>query len=166
VAAPGDELRLRGAAGTPASARELGRLPFELDRYVALEPRLVSAHWTEEPPGPRVGACAKVVADIPFTIAFVRRLVGTQEATMTITTWDPPHRAAVAVETRHFVGRAEIEVSDRDQGSEVRVNGIARARSRRVNLALRPIAPLLERLATRSIERGIQRAAAVALAAG
>jgi hypothetical protein len=153
------DIRLKATVQTRASPAALAELPFDFDRYVEVEPRLRSARWLDGH-GPHLGARAEVVADIPYRVPLVRLVFGAPEAVATITTWDPPRRVAVSFEARRFFGSSEIEIEACDNGAQVVIDGAATPRAQMGTRILRPVKPVIERLATRALERGIRRAAA------
>jgi hypothetical protein len=152
-------VRFHAVVPTQARAEELAALPLDLERYVAAEPRLTSARWIAHH-GPEVGARAEVVADIPFTVQTVRRLIGRQRVTATLVDWLPGHRIAADFDGGAIRGWAHVEVEQAGETSVVRVDGALEPKRASVRLALRPLNPGLAFLATRAIERGVARAAA------
>jgi polyketide cyclase/dehydrase/lipid transport protein len=142
-----------------ACAEELAALPLDFERYVAAEPRLTSARWITQN-GPEVGARAEVVADIPFTVQAVRRLIGRQCVTATLIDWRPGHSLAADFEGASIRGWTHVEVEQAGEVSVVRVDGAVEPKRAPVRVALRPLHPALAFLATRAIERGVARAAA------
>jgi hypothetical protein len=152
-------IRLHATVAAPVSAEELARLPFDFERYVAAEPRLRSARWLHgDDPG--VGAEAEVLAEIPFTVPLVGRLLGAPEAHVTVTAWDPPRASGVDFSGRHFTGNATVTLTAVTGGCVVEIDGTITARSRAAAALLRPLTPLLEHRATQALERGVTRAVA------
>jgi hypothetical protein len=149
---------LHAIVETTAPADELAALPFDFDRYVVAEPRLRSARWLDGG-GPHVGARAEIVAVIPYTVPLIGRVLGAPEAVATVTEWAPPRGLAASFEGKRFAGLVGVGLEPFGSGSRVTVDGVVAARSRYAGLALRPLTPLLAALATRAIERGVQRAA-------
>jgi hypothetical protein len=156
---PDAGVRLHAIVRTDVPAEQLARLPFDFERYVEIEPRLRSARWLT-PGGPQVGARAEIVAEIPFTLPLLHRVFGAPEVIATVAEWAPPGRTAAWFEGRRFTGEAGISLSECIGGSDVTIEGHVEARALLGRLALRPLRPLVERLAARAIERGVHRAAA------
>lgn len=152
-------VRLHAAVAVDVPAARLATLPYDFEHYVEVEPRLRSARWLT-PGGPRVGARAEVIAEIPYTLPVLGRLFGPAEAIATVTEWSPPDRTAVRFEGRRFTGEAGVTLRERQNGSEVQIEGGVRPRARLARAALRTLSPVVERLATRAIRRGVHRAAA------
>lgn len=154
-------VRLHARVVAAADREALATLPFDFERYVEVEPRLRSAQWLT-PGGPGVGKRAEVVVDIPFTVPLVRRVFASADVIATVTEWEPPQRSAITFESHRFTGHAQVRLLSLRDGCRVDVDGRVRPRARLAQVALRPLGPLVERLATRAIERGVGRAAAAA----
>ena len=138
-------------------------LVVDLSRYTEIEPNLVSAQWVA--PGPiGVGSVAQIVAEVPFSLVIVRRLIGTQRGIVTVTRWDPPSALGAVFDARGVTVRATMQLNKiRGGGVVVGVRGVITPRNQWVAAALTPVLPMLERLVERSIERGVRRVEAALL---
>lgn len=152
------ELALAATASTNAPPVALIDLVSDLDRYVAIEPRLCSARWLVGDT-PAVGAQVVLETEIPFTVPIIRQLLHRSTTTVTITHWSPPNVARMDFDGGTFAGSVCVELTAMCDGSMVTVRGLLWPKSRALRLALRPIRHPLERLARRAIIRGIRRAA-------
>jgi hypothetical protein len=151
-------LPLAATVTVGVTARELFALPLDLPRYTAIEPMLRSARWLDPAP-PRPGSQAELVAEIPFSIAAVRRAVGEQRAVVSIIELDAPRTLAFELETPRLTGLLEASFSDTAAGCIVRASGWLLPRRRVLRSALASGRPILARLADRSLARGLRRAA-------
>lgn len=131
-------------------------LAADLPRYVEIEPHLVSARWLTPVPI-RAGSVAEVTVEIPFAVAAVRHAVGAPRGLVTVSRWNPPDELAAEFDGQTVAVRVTVQLAVRDEPRTVRVRGVIVPRSRWAGAALRPLRPLLERLAARSIERGLRR---------
>ena len=134
-------------------------MPFDFrSAIVEAEPRLVigpGAH-RERAAG---GVPRQFVADIPYTLSLFHRFFGDLHVIGEITGRHRPTTSACPSKARRFTGHASLDLRDLDAGSEVRIDGAVLPRSASARLVLRPFVPIVERLATRAILRGVLRAA-------
>lgn len=151
-----DGIRIRQRVLSDVPLDALLATVAEPQRYVASEPRLVSARWLD-PGGPRRGARGEVVTDMPFTVPLVRRLIGSPRGTVTVTEWAPPHRCACRFASATLEGELAVAIQARDGALVLDFDGVVTPRSRLAMLMLRPLRRQLERLASRSVRRGMDR---------
>lgn len=140
-----------------ATAAELCALAVDFDAYRAVEPRLEHATWITAGP-PRAGARAEVVARIPFSVPVIRHVVGPPVGAATLERYDPPRGLAYTFISSRAFGRLEATLADRDDGCQVTVVGWVAPRARAGRMALAPLGPVLNVLASRAVARGIDRA--------
>lgn len=131
---------------------------LDLDRYCRFEPRLIAAYWLDGPVAPAVGARAYVVADVPFTIRLLRPLIGPPSGTATITGWAPGEGLRCELDASAFTGFLEVRDATGEGIHAVAIRGEILFRSRAAQLVTRPFRSQMETLATRSIERALERA--------
>jgi hypothetical protein len=107
------------------------------------------------------GSRAEIAARIPFTVPIVRHLVGQLHGTATLDEFDPPFKLTYSLATPQGVGRIAVLFSETATGCLVSVDGWTLPRSSIAKMTLLPLASLLDRLASRAIDRGIHRAASI-----
>lgn len=138
---------------------KLAALVVDPERWMAFEPRLRSASWLTDPPV-RSGSRIELRAHIPYRIAKVRLLLGQPTGVIELLAWEPPSRARLRLETRLAIGAARIDVTAQPGHSVITINGSVRPRSRVASAALIPVRGLVERRATASLERAMDRVGA------
>lgn len=149
-------IRIEQRLTTDASLQSLLDVIARPDGYVASEPRLVSARWLDSG-APQVGAQGEVVTDMPFTVPLVRRLIRNPRGIVTVTEWSPPRRCACRFEGSGLEGAVTLDMLDEGARRRIDVNGVIAPTSGLAGMLLRPLHPQLERLAARSVRRGMGR---------
>jgi hypothetical protein len=142
-----------------AKGGDLCSLATDFDAYVDVEPRLESARWLD-PLAPRAGSRAEVVGDIPFSVPAVSRFVGRPRGVATLERFSPPDGFAYRLETPRASGLLVAEFTATADGCHADVRGWILPKSRAGRIVLAPLAPLLHRLASDAVRRGVLRASA------
>lgn len=141
-----------------ATPQQLLDLAFDLDRYVASEPRLVAARWLGEP-GPRAGARLVATFSIPFSVPLLRRLVPSTHAEVMLLTWEPPEYVVCRIRTAQTRGEVELVIGRSTGGDvEASVRGLLHIGPAIAGRLLKPLKAHLEALVANAIERGTRRA--------
>ena len=158
-----DPLRFHAEVELKVPGDDIFALADDLPRLVSIETHLAEARWVT--PGlTRAGSTAEIVAEIPFTVPLVRRLLGRTHGTVRVIEWDAPAALVAAYAGPTLEARVDVRVEDRGDGDIAIVRGQLEPRQRWAATLLRPLHPLLEVLVVRSIHRGARRLQAALLA--
>jgi hypothetical protein len=160
-----EPLRFNAEVPLTVPGDELFALADDLPRLVSLERHLAEARWVT-PGAARAGSAAEIVAEVPFTVPLVRRLLGRTHGTVRVIKWDAPVALVAVFSGPKLEGRVDVRVEDRGDRAIAIVRGQLEPRQRWAAPLLRPLHPLLEALIGRSIQRGARRVQAALSAEG